>query len=122
PDEGDEDAPFVYYDEEEYGGGDAAVVNHDNFPPNEEAMCARGPPQFGGPPLLLDDSALIPNCPYYDLPAGLMLPLIEMDDILYKAVPVAKLRLPPPIPPSERLLRAMDMFYSIRSIDNPRDS
>lgn len=31
---------------------------------------------------LLDDSALIPNCPYYDLPAGLMLPLIEMDDIL----------------------------------------
>uniref|UniRef100_A0A9J2PDA4 G-patch domain-containing protein n=1 Tax=Ascaris lumbricoides TaxID=6252 RepID=A0A9J2PDA4_ASCLU len=133
PDEGDEDAPFVYYDEEEYGGGDAAVVNHDNFPPNEEAMCARGPPQFGGPPhvgppprlpprSLLDDSALIPNCPYYDLPAGLMLPLIEMDDILYKAVPVAKLRLPPPIPPSERLLRAMDMFYSIRSIDNPRDS
>ncbi|VDM46919.1 unnamed protein product [Toxocara canis] len=145
PDEGDEDAPFVYYDEEEYGGGDSDATNRDRFPLGEESVVARGPPPFGEPvhggPLrmpprsLLDDSALIPNCPYYDLPAGLMLPLIEMDDILvsmlslfkvillqFKAVPVAKLRLPPPILPSERLLRAMEMYYAPPTIDNPRDS
>ncbi|VDN43457.1 unnamed protein product [Gongylonema pulchrum] len=71
---------------------------------------------------MFDDASLIPTAPYYDLPAGMMMPLIDMEDVLYKPVIVSKLRLPPPIPPSERLLRAMDAFYAPPALDNPRDA
>ncbi|VDO56687.1 unnamed protein product, partial [Brugia timori] len=77
---------------------------------------------------VFDDAALIPSVPYYELPAGMMMPLIEMEDVLvtfsvpYKPVIVSKLRLPPPIPPTERLLRAMDAFYAPQSLENQRDT
>ncbi|VDK47871.1 unnamed protein product [Anisakis simplex] len=137
PDDVEEDAPFVYYDEEDYGrtnnNNDAQIEAFASNEPSVHSQHGIAPSLFGGissnsdasrmpPRSLLDDSALIPNCPYYDLPAGLMLPLIEMDDILYKAIPIEKLRLPPPLPPSERLLRAIETYYSPRSVDNQRDS
>lgn len=31
---------------------------------------------------MFDDTALIPSVPYYELPAGMMMPLIEMEDVL----------------------------------------
>ncbi|VDP20226.1 unnamed protein product [Onchocerca flexuosa] len=52
----------------------------------------------------------------------MMMPLIEMEDVLYKPVVVSKLRLPPPIPPTERLLRAMDAFYAPQNLENQRDT
>merc|ERR1712020_363468 len=69
----------------------------------------------------VDDAMLIPTLPYYDLPAGLMVPLIRLEDSGYKALNPNELRLPPPCPPSDRLLSALDQFYAPPSHDRPRD-
>ena len=63
---------------------------------------SRPPPGFGGPPPHMppqqgrpapfNDSNLIPTLPYHDLPAGLMVPLIKMEDSGYKPVDPKKLR------------------------------
>ncbi|VDM12004.1 unnamed protein product, partial [Wuchereria bancrofti] len=129
----DEDDPsYVIYDENEFNSG----LQNKNRKNENEVQAARtpfrGPSQaavFGPPPQnMFDDAALIPSVPYYELPAGMMMPLIEMEDVLvtfsvpYKPVIVSKLRLPPPIPPTERLLRAMDAFYAPQSLENQRDT
>ncbi|MFH4983579.1 hypothetical protein AB6A40_010288 [Gnathostoma spinigerum] len=123
PDDTDEPS-FMCYDEDEYGRGDSVATEQSSIVP--EAKSLQGPsfsrPPPAHPPSMFDDSALIPNCPYYELPAGMMLPFIGMDDILYKPVAVSQLRLPPPIPPSERLIHAMDMFYAPPTSDSPRDN
>lgn len=62
-----------------------------------------------------------PTVPYYELPAGLMVPLIRLEDCSYKALDPEDIRLPAPIPPSERLLQAIEAFYSLPSHDRPRD-
>ncbi|VDK79050.1 unnamed protein product [Litomosoides sigmodontis] len=123
----DEDDPsYVIYDEDEFNSG---LQNKNRK--NEGEVQTACPPFRGssqtpifGPPLqnMFDDTALIPSVPYYELPAGMMMPLIEMEDVLYKPVVVSKLRLPPPIPPSERLLRAMDAFYAPQGLENQRDT
>lgn len=64
----------------------------------------------------------IPQAPYYDLPAGLMVPLIKLWDCEYKSLDARELRLPIPQPPSERLLAAVEAFYSPPSHDRPRDN
>ena len=78
------------------------------------------PPQQGRP-APFNDSNLIPTLPYHDLPAGLMVPLIKMEDSGYKPVNPKKLRLPPPAPPTERLLAALEQFYAPPSHERPRD-
>ncbi|KAJ8934304.1 hypothetical protein NQ318_008488 [Aromia moschata] len=65
---------------------------------------------------------LLPTAPYYDLPAGLMVPLIKLEETSYKPLDPKDIRLPPPAPPSDRLLAAVDAFYSLPSHDRPRDS
>lgn len=62
-----------------------------------------------------------PTVPYYELPAGLMVPLIRLEDCSYKPLDPEDIRLPAPIPPSERLLQAIEAFYSLPSHDRPRD-
>ncbi|KAF7703049.1 calcium homeostasis endoplasmic reticulum protein isoform X1 [Silurus meridionalis] len=69
-----------------------------------------------------DDPSLVPNVPYFDLPAGLMAPLVKLEDHDYKALDPKDIRLPPPMPPSERLLAAVEAFYSPPSHDRPRNS
>uniref|UniRef100_A0A8K9UF15 Calcium homeostasis endoplasmic reticulum protein n=1 Tax=Oncorhynchus mykiss TaxID=8022 RepID=A0A8K9UF15_ONCMY len=69
-----------------------------------------------------DDPSLVPNVPYFDLPAGLMAPLVKLEDHDYKALDPKDIRLPPPMPPSERLLAAVEAFYSPPSHDGPRNS
>ncbi|XP_017059048.1 calcium homeostasis endoplasmic reticulum protein isoform X2 [Drosophila ficusphila] len=64
----------------------------------------------------------IPTAPYYDLPAGLMVPLIRLEDYNYKALDPADIRLPAPAPQSERLTNALNAFYSAPSHDRPRDN
>lgn len=62
-----------------------------------------------------------PTAPYYELPAGLMVPLIRLEDCSYHPLDPEEIRLPAPAPPSERLLQAIDAFYSMPSHDRPRD-
>uniref|UniRef100_A0A8C5C5L4 Calcium homeostasis endoplasmic reticulum protein n=1 Tax=Gadus morhua TaxID=8049 RepID=A0A8C5C5L4_GADMO len=69
-----------------------------------------------------DDPSLVPNVPYFDLPAGLMAPLVKLEDNDYKALDPKDIRLPPPMPPSDRLLAAVEAFYSPPSHDRPRNS
>uniref|UniRef100_A0A4W5N6V2 Calcium homeostasis endoplasmic reticulum protein n=1 Tax=Hucho hucho TaxID=62062 RepID=A0A4W5N6V2_9TELE len=69
-----------------------------------------------------DDPSLVPNVPYFDLPAGLMAPLVKLEDHEYKALDPKDIRLPPPMPPSDRLLAAVEAFYSPPSHDRPRNS
>lgn len=62
-----------------------------------------------------------PSAPFYELPAGLMVPLIRLEDYDYHPLNPDDLRLPPPLPPTERLLSAVDAFYAPPSHDRPRD-
>ncbi|RCN25389.1 hypothetical protein ANCCAN_28900, partial [Ancylostoma caninum] len=49
-----------------------------------------------------------------------MIPLIEIEQFSYNAIVPDKLRMPPPVPPSQRLLSALDEFYSA-SLDPARE-
>ncbi|VDM96091.1 unnamed protein product [Thelazia callipaeda] len=103
------------------------VINRKNEKNIQDSRISFRPPlqvpAFGIPLQgVFDDSALIPSVPYYELPAGMMMPLIEMEDVLYKPVIVSKLRLPPPIPPTERLVHAIDAFYAASNVESARDA
>nr|XP_039268165.1 calcium homeostasis endoplasmic reticulum protein-like [Styela clava] len=77
----------------------------------------RAPPPQMNP----NDPSLIPSVPYYDLPSGLMCPLVKLEDMDYKSLDPAMIRLPPPVPPSERLLAAVEAFYGPPSHERPRN-
>lgn len=62
-----------------------------------------------------------PNAPYYELPAGLIVPLIPIEDYNYRPLDPDNIRLPPAAPPSERLIGAIEAFYSLPSHERPRD-
>lgn len=81
------------------------------------------PHQGGGYPTapIIDESKLVPTVEYYDLPAGLMAPLVSIEDREYRSLNPKDIRLPPPVPPNERLIMAMEAFYSTPTHDNPRD-
>uniref|UniRef100_A0A8D8RCX3 Calcium homeostasis endoplasmic reticulum protein n=1 Tax=Cacopsylla melanoneura TaxID=428564 RepID=A0A8D8RCX3_9HEMI len=92
-----------------------------------------GPPNMMGPgggaqgpapppPAEIQREELMPSLPYYDLPAGLMVPLIKLEDSNYKPLDRKKIRLPPPTPPSDRLIQAVKAFYAPPGHDSPRDS
>ncbi|KAI8521523.1 hypothetical protein Bbelb_012770 [Branchiostoma belcheri] len=68
-----------------------------------------------------DDAHLMPSVPYYELPAGLMAPLVKLEDTEYRPLDPEDIRLPPPMPPSDRLLAAVEAFYSPPSHDRPRN-
>ncbi|QQP56823.1 Calcium homeostasis endoplasmic reticulum proteinlike [Caligus rogercresseyi] len=73
-------------------------------------------------PPIMEDKSLQPSMPYYDLPAGLMVPLVHLEDADYKKpLDPAKIRLPPPAPTTERLMAAVEAFYSQPSHESPRD-
>ncbi|XP_073842021.1 SR-related CTD associated factor 6 [Musca autumnalis] len=63
-----------------------------------------------------------PSAAYYDLPAGLMVPLIRLEDYNYKPLDPEDIRLPPPAPQTERLTNALAAFYSLPTHDRPRDN
>jgi hypothetical protein len=44
------------------------------------------------PPIVFDEKQLIPSLPYYDLPAGLMVPLVPLEEIHYKPIDPKKIR------------------------------
>ena len=51
-----------------------------------------------------------------------MVPLVKMEDSGYRSLDPASIRLPPPQPSTERLLKIVDLFYSGPSHDTPRDT
>jgi calcium homeostasis ER protein len=65
---------------------------------------------------------IIPKAPYYELPAGLMVPLVKATDGAYKPLDSSQIRLPAPRPPSDRLLAVVEDFFAPPSADKPRDS
>lgn len=86
---------------------------------------SKPPPGFPPPGLQrmpLPDFDLTPSVPYYELPAGLMAPLVKLEDHDYRPLDPRDIRLPPPMPPSERLLAAVEAFYTPPFHDRPRDS
>lgn len=68
------------------------------------------------------EEGLKPSVPYHDLPAGLMVPLVGLAEREYKPLNPDDLRLPPPKVPSEKLLKAVDEFYSAPLGSKPRDN
>lgn len=58
-----------------------------------------------------------PEVPYYELPAGLMVPLVKLEDFNYSEIDPKDIKLPLPAPPNERLIRAVEEFYSGPSND-----
>lgn len=84
-------------------------------------MRPRGPRPRGPPQVNPNDPGLMPKVPYYDLPAGLMCPLVKLEEMEYKTLDPALIRLPPPLPPSERLLAAVEAFYGPPSHERPRN-
>lgn len=79
---------------------------------------SKPPPGF---PVEEQKENLVPTVPYYELPAGLMAPLVKIEDHKYMPLDPSDLRLPPPTPPSDRLLRAVENFYAPPSHEKPRN-
>ena len=108
-----------------------------NAPPSHLSLpdFSKPPPGFGpppgpgaptGPPPLMSQEIvlqedLMPSMPYFELPAGLMVPLIKLEDCEYKPLDADLIRLPPPAPPSDRLIAAVEAFYALPNHDSPRD-
>jgi calcium homeostasis ER protein len=64
---------------------------------------------------------LTPTMPYFDLPSGLIVPLIRLEDFSYHSIDPEKIQLPPPSMPTEKLLSAIEAFYAPPSHDRPRN-
>lgn len=47
--------------------------------------------------------------------------VLQLEDTAYKPLDPDDIRLPPPAPPSERLIAAVDAFYAPPSHERPRD-
>ncbi|XP_059487556.1 calcium homeostasis endoplasmic reticulum protein isoform X2 [Neocloeon triangulifer] len=96
-----------------------------NIPPPGLPDLSKPPPGFppqAPQPEPCRPEELLPSVPYFELPAGLMVSLVKLEDSSYKPLDPNDIRLPPPAPPSERLVAAVEAFYSPPSHERPRDS
>uniref|UniRef100_A0A3Q0SNT1 Calcium homeostasis endoplasmic reticulum protein n=1 Tax=Amphilophus citrinellus TaxID=61819 RepID=A0A3Q0SNT1_AMPCI len=109
--------PGMGTDHPPWGGG-----QHPDFGPPPHGFNGHSPHMRHRQHPVQDDPSLVPNVPYFDLPAGLMAPLVKLEDCDYKPLDPKDIRLPPPMPPSDRLLAAVEAFYSPPSHDRPRNS
>ncbi|KAL1471409.1 hypothetical protein MTO96_039945 [Rhipicephalus appendiculatus] len=92
-----------YYDD--YDMNARSRQDYGNFYIDSESMPPRGdvghpnagylPPEL--PPEALE--CLVPTMPYYELPAGLIVPLVKLDESDYRPLDPKDMRLPPPAPP-----------------------
>merc|ERR1719341_942592 len=109
------------------GGGGGRRSRWDRTAAQQAAVSQQGgwdmsrpPPHMSTPPPHMMQPK-IPSLPYFELPAGLMVPLVKMEDSGYKPIDPSLIRLPPPQPPNERLLAAVELFYAPPSHERPRD-
>lgn len=59
----------------------------------------------------ITETGIVPNSPYYELPAGLMAPLVAPSQRDYKPLKPADLRLPLPKFPDEEFLKSIESYY-----------
>ena len=64
---------------------------------------------------------LVPQ-PFFALPAGLMVSLIGLEKCSYQPLDPELIKLPLPSAPTEKLLSAVDAYYSSPSHERPRDN
>lgn len=98
-------------------GGNEKVASDFSYPPPLFQIPDLSKP----PPGFVSEEDLTPTVPYFELPAGLMVPLIRLEDYTYKPLDPNAIKLPPPTLPSERLVAAVEAFYSLPSHERPRD-
>lgn len=106
------------------GQGDAQGKADFSLPPPNFPIpdLSRPPPGFDSDNTASEpETDVPPTLPYFELPAGLMVPLIRLEDYNYKPLKPDSIRLPPPTPPNERLLSAVEAFYAPPSHERPRD-
>uniref|UniRef100_A0A4W6BXN3 Calcium homeostasis endoplasmic reticulum protein n=1 Tax=Lates calcarifer TaxID=8187 RepID=A0A4W6BXN3_LATCA len=99
--------PGMGADHPPWGGG-----QHPDFGPHPHGFNGHSPHMRHRQHPVQDDPSLVPNVPYFDLPAGLMAPLVKLEDCDYKPLDPKDIRLPPPMPPSDRLLAAVEQILS----------
>jgi calcium homeostasis endoplasmic reticulum protein len=98
-----------------------------NIPPPFVPDMSRPPPNFITneiPPQLAAPPSPEPEPepqPYYTLPAGLMIPLIKIEDSNYQPIDSDQVKLPRIQPPTESIIKAIEAFYSAPCHDRPRD-
>ncbi|XP_065336017.1 calcium homeostasis endoplasmic reticulum protein [Cloeon dipterum] len=96
-----------------------------NIPPPSLPDLSKPPPGFPPQAPVVEPcrpEELLPSVPYFELPAGLMVSLVKLEDTAYKPLDPDDIRLPPPAPPSDRLIAAVEAFYGPPSHERPRDS
>lgn len=79
--------------------------------PNEQSISTEALNRLQLPASQITETGIIPNTPYYELPAGLMVPLIPHNQMQYKPLNPADLRLPLPKFPDENFLKSIDAYY-----------
>ncbi|KAG5681903.1 hypothetical protein PVAND_011308 [Polypedilum vanderplanki] len=85
-------------------------------PPNFQSI-DQGLPIANEPSIEID---LTPKLPFFELPAGLMVPLIRLEDYKYRPIDPAMIQLPMPSS-NDKLLAAIEAFYAAPSHERPRD-
>uniref|UniRef100_A0A5S6QEL5 CID domain-containing protein n=1 Tax=Trichuris muris TaxID=70415 RepID=A0A5S6QEL5_TRIMR len=68
-----------------------------------------------------DQPPIVPRSMYYDLPAGVMLPMVPLEASEYEPIDPESVRIPVPVPPTERLFAALDGFYNEPRHEAPRE-
>ncbi|KAI1728509.1 surp module domain-containing protein [Ditylenchus destructor] len=113
-----------FQEEEGPPGSSGTFFNNSVAPPKKvQLLYSQRVPPIETPQAHPDDESLIPKCPYYELPAGMMVPVIGIEECTFNPIDISKLRIPAPEPPSEHLLAEVERFYNLHSTqDNPRDS
>lgn len=63
------------------------------------------------------EERLVPKAPYYELPAGMIVPLVKPESVTFEAIDSSLLRLPAPDLLTDRLKGEVERFYSL--LHNP---
>nr|XP_027205767.1 calcium homeostasis endoplasmic reticulum protein-like isoform X2 [Dermatophagoides pteronyssinus] len=107
----------------------APFPNQPNFyPTNNVQMYPPLPPYASA---MLPSTQMLPDipssehaepAPYFERPAGLMTTVIKLEDFDYNPIDPKEIKLPALEPPSERLLQALEAFYSPPTHEHPRNA
>ncbi|VDN97316.1 unnamed protein product [Rodentolepis nana] len=118
--EGRFDEPPSYYEQDRPSYRNRRRFDSDGSSDNPRPRRNSEEVQENCPPPMKEED-LVPKVPFWQLPAGLMHPLVKAKDFDFIPLDPSKLRLLAPKPPSEQLMQAIDAYYSQPSHDRPRD-
>ena len=109
----------------------APFPNQPNFYPTNNAAVQMYPPLPPYASAMLPSAQMLPDipssehaepAPYFERPAGLMTTVIKLEDFDYNPIDPKEIKLPALEPPSERLLQALEAFYSPPTHEHPRNA